>query len=111
MFTTAEPLLVNFIWLHVSVFSGSDWSDFGRISPKWNEPKKATQQADQNTVLLSWDHFFVAISWPIIFSKGNDTTNLDFFVMVEYRDMFFTPFSITLMKKSFSNFGSIFLIL
>jgi hypothetical protein len=97
MFITADFLLVNFIWLHVSVSSWV-WSDFRRILPKRNEPKKATQQADQNTVLLSWDQLLVAISWPIIFSKGNDITNLDLFVMAEYRDTL-APFSITLMKK------------
>jgi hypothetical protein len=73
---------------------------FWKNLPKRNEPKKATQQADQNIVLLSWDQLLVAISWPIIFSKENDITNLDLFLMAEYRDTFLAPFSITLMKKN-----------
>jgi hypothetical protein len=109
IFTTADFLLVNYIWLHVNV-SGSLWSDFGSISPKRNEPKKATQQANQNTSLLSWDQLLLAISWPIIFSRGKGITNFEFFVM-EKRNIFLAPFNIALMKKSFSNFASTFLIL
>jgi hypothetical protein len=73
---------VNFIWFHDNV-SGSLWSDFGRISPSRNEPKKATQQADHNTDLLSADQLVEAISCPIIFSRGKDMTNLVFFEIVE----------------------------
>ncbi len=110
MFTTTKLFFVNFTWFQVSV-SDSCSSDFGRISPKQKEPKNATQHAVQKTNLLSWDQLLIAISWPSNFSSGKDILNLDLLEMAEYRDMFFAPFSTALLKKSFSNFASKFLIL
>jgi hypothetical protein len=94
---TTEPFLENFIWFQDNV-SGSRPFDFGKISPRRKEPKKATQHAVQNTDLLSWDQSLVAISWPSSFSKGKDITNLDRLQMVEYREMFLAPFIIALIK-------------
>ncbi len=90
---------------HVSVSEQKMKSFFERISPILNEPKKATQQAAQKTLLLSVDQLLQAISWPRIFRRGRVITNFAFFVMFEYSERFSAPFIIDLMKKSEVNGG------
>ncbi len=59
---------------HVKVSVQKECSFFERISPILKEPKKATQQAAQKTLLLSVDQLLQAISWPRIFRSGRVMT-------------------------------------
>jgi hypothetical protein len=77
-----------------------EFSFFERISPILNDPKNATQQAAQKTLLLSVDQLLVAISWPRILRSGRVMTNFACFVMFEYKERFSAPFIMDLMKKS-----------
>ena len=77
-----------------------------RISHIRKDPKKARQQADQNTLLLSEDQELFAISCPSIFSSGSVIISLALLAMFSYRAKFSAPLSIDLMKKSLKIFVS-----
>ncbi len=73
----------KFIQFQVKVSVQKEFSFLERISPNLKEPKKATQQAAQKTLLLSVDQLLLAISWPRIFRSGRVMTNFACLVMLE----------------------------
>ncbi len=62
MFTIADLLFVKVILSQVNVSTQNGEKPAGRISPKRNDPKNATQHAAQNNVLVSFCHVLEAIS-------------------------------------------------
>ncbi len=75
MFIMADFLFVKIILSQVSVLKPNGGYPTGRISPNRNEPNNVTQQADQNSVLLSFFYEFDAISLPNFFKSWKDITN------------------------------------
>ncbi len=68
MLITAEFLLVKVTLSQVRVSKLYGGRPQGRISLMRKDPKKATQHAAQNNVLLSFSQELNAISWPAIFN-------------------------------------------
>jgi hypothetical protein len=69
-------------------------------SPIQNEPKNATQHADQKTRLLFRDQSLFATSCPRIFRRGNYMASRLWLTMPLYMAKFSAPLNIALQKKS-----------
>jgi hypothetical protein len=76
------------------------FSTGAKSSPILNEPKKATQQAVHNTLLLFSGHAQLAISCPRMFKRGRVMTNLALLLILLYKARLLAPLNMEFTKKS-----------